>query len=102
MGRYHLSRLAREDISEIVASAAADSIQMAIDLNDRLEPTLAILGNNPDLGRDRPEIFPMMRSFRTGANVLFYEARDGEIVIVRLLPAGLDLDKSNEHRRHGT
>jgi toxin ParE1/3/4 len=93
MGRYRLSRSAREDLTEIVAYIATDSIDAALAISDRLEQSFTILGNNPEAGRERSEIAPDIRSFPTGANVILYSASDGGVLVVRLVHGARDLDE---------
>jgi len=93
MGRFSLTRNAREDITEIVAYIATDSVDTAIGVSDRLEGTFTILGDNPNAGRLRPEIGADIRSFPTGQYIVLYRSIDSEVIIVRIVHAVRDLDR---------
>lgn len=64
--------LARQDLIEIWTYVAADNEAAADGVLDRIDGVLAMLADNPQAGRQRPELAPALRSFPVGSYVLFY------------------------------
>src|SRR5689334_4436572 len=93
MGKYRLTRSARENLTEVVAFTAADNIDAALAMYDRFEHTFALLAENPRAGLERSEIAVDLRSFPTGSYVLLYRALPGEVLIVRIVRAARDFDE---------
>ena len=91
MARYSLSRPAREDLSEIIAYIASDSVEAALPFSDRFEQTFVVLANNLRAGSVRPELATEIRSFPMGDYVIFYQISNGEITIVRIRHSARDI-----------
>jgi toxin ParE1/3/4 len=51
-----------------------------------------MLAGQPRAGRLRPELHRGLRSFPVGSYVIFYEADDKALTVVRILSAYRDLD----------
>lgn len=93
MASYRLSRLAETDLREISAATITNwgSIQARAYL-ESLDKTMLALAENPDLGRERTEVFGGARSFPCGKNVIFYRAfAEGVIEIARVLHQRMDV-----------
>ncbi|MBX9843818.1 MAG: type II toxin-antitoxin system RelE/ParE family toxin [Xanthobacteraceae bacterium] len=88
-----LSRLARTDILDIWTYVAADSPTAADRVLDRIERVLLSISQHPELGRERPEIMPGLRSFAVMSWVVFYRIEDDSIIIARVLHGARDLDE---------
>ncbi len=93
MAKYIIARQAREDIDEILAYIAADNLDAAIALNDRLTELFEMLVNYTKIGRERPELKEDLRSFSEGNYLIFYRRWAGKIAIVRVLHGSRDLDE---------
>lgn len=55
-----------------------------------LEQGMALLGENPTIGRPRPELFRGCRSYRVREHILYYVLRDETVVIIRVLHGRMD------------
>lgn len=93
MARYQITRHAREDIDEILAFIAADNLDAALKLGDRLIELFELLADNSKIGRPRAELKEELRSFPEGNYVIFYRRWAGEIAIVRVLHSARELDE---------
>ena len=51
-----------------------------------------LLSGNPSLGRQRPELAADIRSFASGAHVIFYMTWQNETAIVRVLHGSRDIE----------
>lgn len=91
MPKYHLTSRADVDLDEIVEFIALDNIDAAVALDDRFSEIFEMLGDNPKIGRERPELDYGLRSFPVGSYVVFYRAWSSEVLIVRVLHAARDL-----------
>lgn len=93
MPKYVISQRAEEDIDEILAYIAADSVAAAISLNDRFTHLFEMFADHPEIGRERPELREDLRSFPEGSYVIFYRIWAGQVAIVRVLHGATDLDR---------
>lgn len=93
MGKYIITRQAEYDIDEILIYIAADNIGAALSFNDRLTHLFEMLAENPNAGRERPEIKEDLRSIPEGNYLIFYRKWAGNIAIVRVLHGARDLDE---------
>lgn len=92
MRKYHLTSRADVDLDEIVDFIAKDNIEAAITVEERLTHTFEMLGNNPKIGRERPDLDYGLRSFPVDSYIVFYRAWSSEVLIVRVLHAARDID----------
>lgn len=92
MPRVSRRPLAAADIAEVWDYIAEDSEVQADAWVDRLDQTLRQLATQPRMGRARDELAPGLRSLPFGRYVVFYEALDDGIDIVRVLHAARDVD----------
>jgi toxin ParE1/3/4 len=93
MVKYIITRRAEKDIDEILIYIAADNLDAALALNDRLTELFEMLADNAEAGRERPELKDGIRSFPQGNYLIFYRRWAGSIAIVRVMHGGRDLDE---------
>ncbi len=93
MGKYIITRQAEHDIDEILIYIAADNLDAALSFNERLTNLFEMLAENPNAGRERPELKEDLRSIPEGNYLLFYRKWAGNIAIVRVLHGARDLDE---------
>ena len=91
MARYLITRRAQEDIDEILKYIAAENVNAALALSDRLTELFELLAENRKIGRERPELKEELRSFPEGNYVIFYRMWAGDLAIVRVLHGARDL-----------
>ena len=93
MGRLILSEVARTDLVEIWQHIASDNVDAADRIIDRIYGNFAMLVENPEAGRLRPELAAEVRSFSTGAGsyIVFYRIADDDVQIVRVLHGARDI-----------
>ena len=84
--------LAADDFAGIWDHIADDNLPAADRWIDRLDEQFSLLATQPLLRRARDELAPGLRSFRFGRYVIFYEAIEGGIDVVRLLHSARDVD----------
>lgn len=91
MKRVRRSPRAVDDLDEIWRFVAADNLQAADRLIDRLIAAGEPLAEFPHLGRDRTGLAPGLRSLPVGNYVLFYRPDGHGAVIVRILHGRRDI-----------
>lgn len=89
---------AHDDLAEIIPYVAADRVEAALSINDRLEHAIEILADNPRAGRERDDIDRDVRSFPVGSYIVFYRIFHREIAIIRVLHAARDPEWDPEDR----
>jgi toxin ParE1/3/4 len=55
-----------------------------------LDQGLALLAENPAIGRPHPELFRSCRSYRVREHILYYVLGDEAIVVIRVLHSRMD------------
>lgn len=83
---------AEDDILEIWAYIAEDSMADADRWIDGLDAHLHLWATQPSIGRSRDELVAGLRSMAYGRYVVFYEALDDGIDVVRVLHGAQDID----------
>lgn len=81
-------------IFEVWDRIAEDSLAAADRWVDELDEKFSLLALQPRMGRAREELAPGLRSFPFGRYVIFYNALDDGVDIVRLLHSARDLSAS--------
>ena len=81
----------RTDFDEIWDFIAEDSVTAADRLIRLLEETIYLLAGSPRLGRERPELWPEVRSFPVGNYVIFYRPLPDGITLLRVLHGARDI-----------
>ena len=92
MPKYRLTSQADIDLDDIAAFVAVDNIDAAVELDARFTDIFEMLGENPRLGRERPELDYGLRSFPAGSYLVFYRTSVGEVLIVRVIHSARDLE----------
>ena len=57
------------------------------------------LAEYPEIGRERPEILPNLRSFREGSHIIFYRTRGTDIDIIGVPHMSMDIESYFETER---
>jgi toxin ParE1/3/4 len=93
MARHDFTEQAAEDLHGIGRyTKQMWGLAQARHYRQELELALQSLSLNPQIGRERAEIAPKVRSFRVAAHIAFYIPRRGGITILRLLHPRMDVD----------
>ena len=92
MLRIHKSPQAENDLDEIWWYIAQDNPDNADKLLDEIEETSRKLVRFTDMGRNRDELYPGLKSFPVGKYLIFYLPSSGGIDIVRVLHGMMDID----------
>jgi len=71
--------------------ADADHLSAAEDFADKFEHLCGLLPDHPEIGLDREELHPGVRSVALQRYVMFYRQRGERIEILRVLPATRDV-----------
>jgi plasmid stabilization system protein ParE len=82
---------AAEDVLDIWAYIAADSLRSADKVVNRFEETFVMLASYPEMGLDRPELGEGLKSFPDGRFVMFYRHNPRVLDIVRVVVAARKL-----------
>ena len=89
MARLSVSRQAKRDLAEIFLFIARDSIDAAGRMRGRLQECGQTIAKQPNIGREREEYGPGVRSLAAGNYVIFYkQART--VSIIRVLHGARD------------
>ena len=92
MLRIHKSPEAENDLDEIWWYIAQDNPDIADKLLDEIEETSRKLARFTNMGRNRDELHPGLKSFPVGMYLIFYLPISGGIEIVRVLHGMMDID----------
>ena len=60
---------------------------------DRIEQVVGIISEHPQIGRERPELMPGLRSFVVLAWVIFCRIEGDAVLVVRVVHGARDLDE---------
>jgi toxin ParE1/3/4 len=80
-----------DDLAEIWAYIAEDSLREANAFASRIHKEFRMLSGQPRMGRERPELLADLRSFPVGRYVIFYLPHPHGIEVVRVLHGARDL-----------
>ncbi len=83
---------ALQDLAEIWAYIAGDSVEHADAFTALIDRKFQALARRPVMGRGRPELVTDLRSFVVGRYVIFYVPLSNGVEIVRVLHGARDLD----------
>lgn len=89
---YRLSPRAEADLTDIGDFIARENPAAAIRLLGRIEKACAMLGDNPLIGRARPEIAPAARSWAIGRYLILYRPTEMGAEIIRVIHGARDLN----------
>lgn len=101
MARARFAPAAAADLTEIYDFIAADNRAAARGLIDRFERQVAMLAEQPGVGRARPELRSDLRSIAVGRYVIFYRPTEGGIEVVRVLHGMRDIERIFEEGQGG-
>lgn len=87
MKRIRVSRRAERDLDSIWThvAAGANSFDVADHVIDAIVANFAMLARQPRAGRRREDIDPGVRSFVSGAYLIYYRETRSHVVISRIL-----------------
>ncbi|HYX16071.1 MAG TPA: type II toxin-antitoxin system RelE/ParE family toxin [Nostoc sp.] len=91
MSRFRISTQAAQDIENIWKYVAPNNLKAANKLFDTLRESFPKLAKFPQLGRERSELAPFLRSFSVKNYLIFYRPIDEGIEIVRILHGSQDI-----------
>ena len=83
---------AERDLDEIWWYIAQDNSDAADRFLDKIEERCQTLTQFPNMGLNRDELHPGLRSFPVGKYLIFYLIMEGGIEVVRVLPGMMDID----------
>ena len=92
MLRIHKSPEAENDLDEIWWYIAQDNPDSADKLLDEIDEASQKLAHFTNMGRNRDELYPGLKSFPVGMYLIFYMPISGGIEIVRVLHGMMDID----------
>jgi toxin ParE1/3/4 len=90
MKQYRVSDAARSDLDEIWFYIAQDNVDAADKFIRVIVSRFPKLAAMPQLGRQREELSPRLRSFPVGRYVIFYRPMEKGIEIARVLHGARD------------
>ena len=91
MNQFRISDTARADLNEIWFYIAQDDPEAADRFIRVLVSRFPKIAAAPELGRQREELSPRLRSFPVGRYVIFYRPVENGIEVVRVLHGARDL-----------
>ena len=93
MARVVLSRLAREDIEAIWLYIAADDIDIADSILDRIDRRMRMLERHPELAPLRPDIAAEIRALLVERWLVLYRCAGDEVQISRVVDGSRDFKR---------
>jgi toxin ParE1/3/4 len=86
LARYQLTEDAANDLEDAFAYGYETfGLQQAIEYQFDIERILKLLAENPMLGRRAEESTMAMRRYLHGRHIIYYEPRDGGVLIVGIV-----------------
>jgi len=85
--------LAELDLLDIWEYIADDSFEQTDEFLDRIEGKLQALARTPGMGKRREELLPNLQSFPIGNYVVFYQAIENGIDVIRVLRGSRDIEE---------
>lgn len=92
MSRFRISTQAAQDIENIWKYVAPNNLKAANKLFDTLRESFPKLAKFPQMGRQRSELAPFLRSFPVKNYLIFYRPIDEGIEIARILHGSQDIE----------
>ena len=90
MNQYRVSNAARSDLDEIWFYIAGDNPDAADRFIRALLSRFPMLASMPEIGRERKDLSPHVRSFAIGNYVIFYRLIENGVEIARVLHGAQD------------
>ena len=91
MNQYRVAAAARSDLDDIWFYIAQDNVEAADKFIRFIVAKFPKLAAWPEIGRQREELSPRLRSLVVGQHVIFYRPMENGIEIVRVLHGARDL-----------
>lgn len=92
--RLELSRRAQADLDDIRDySVDQFGVERAILYLDTIEQGFRLLVDYPQIGRQRSEFGPSLRSYSVGEHRIMYEPQPDVIHVIRLLHKAMDVEQ---------
>jgi toxin ParE1/3/4 len=92
MTRFVLTAEAKSDLEQIWQYIAAESEIAAAQAIAEIVQRFPRLAEFPEMGRERTELSPSMRSFPVGRYIIFYRPGELGVAIVRILHGARDIE----------
>lgn len=93
MPRIRFTNSAEADLLELWLTIAEENLVAADESLDTIQATVSLLGNQPEMGRARPELADGLRSFPTRTHyIIFYLPEADGLLVVRVLHHARDID----------
>lgn len=92
MSRFRISTQAAQDIENIWKYLAENNLKAADRLFDTLRESFPKLAKFPQMGKQRSELAPLLRSFPVKNYLIFYRPIDEGVEIVRILHGSQDVE----------
>jgi toxin ParE1/3/4 len=92
MSRFRLSPRAEADIAEIRRYIAQENAPAADRFVGQLFDVFHLLGRDPKIGQQRPDLRPNLRSFSHGNYVVFYQLVSERAEIVAVIHGARDIE----------
>lgn len=92
MSQFRISTQAAQDIENIWEYVAPNNLKAANRLFDTLRESFPKLAKFPQMGRERTELAPFLRSFPVKNYLIFYRPIDEGIEIARILHGSQDIE----------
>ena len=91
MNQYRVSDATRADLDEIWFYIAQDDTDAADRFIRAIISRFPMLAGMPEMGRQREDLAPRLRSFAIGNYVIFYRPMENGVEIARVLHGARDL-----------
>lgn len=93
MSRIRFTTSAEADLLELWLTIAEENLVAADESLDLIQSTVLLLGNQPEMGRARPELADGLRSIPTRTPyIIFYVVNADNLLVVRVLHHARDID----------
>lgn len=92
MSRFRISTQAAQDIENIWKYVAPNNLKAANKLFDTLRESFPKLAKFPQMGRERSDLAPLLRSFPLKNYLIFYRPIKEGIEIARILHGSQDIE----------
>lgn len=92
MPRIQFTHAAEADLLELWLTIAEENPVAADKSLDSIQAAVSLLGNQPEMGRARPELSNRLRSFLTRTPyIIFYLSNEDGLMVVRVLHHARDI-----------
>ena len=94
MSPVEFTEAARQDLTDIHDYIALDSVNAARTWVDHIENICQTLAGMPEMGRNREDLEPTLRSFPVRNYLVFYRPQPNGILIVRILHGARNVERA--------